>query len=82
MRAWERTEHKPADTTPKEANGDTKGTAAAEAGSKVAATKGLDKALASRACLAASPRAGLERPGLERPEDGVGEDLPSEGNLR
>ena len=34
---------KPVDTTPKEANGDTKGSAAAEAGSKVAATKSLDK---------------------------------------
>ncbi|CRL30193.1 Yeast eukaryotic release factor [Penicillium camemberti] len=63
---------KPADTTPKEANGDTKGSAAAEAGSKVAATKSLDKSDKAAAAGKGSPTpsSGRSSPGRSSPARG------------
>ncbi|KAJ5467335.1 Translation release factor eRF3 [Penicillium sp. IBT 31633x] len=63
---------KPADKTPKEPNGDTKGAAAAEAGTKVAATKALDKTEKAVATGKASPApsSGRSSPGRSSPARG------------
>ncbi|KAJ5583293.1 hypothetical protein N7535_001913 [Penicillium sp. DV-2018c] len=63
---------KAADTTPKEANGDTKGAAAAEAGSKVAATKSLDKSdkAAATGKASSTPSSGRSSPGRSSPARG------------
>ncbi|KAJ6151931.1 hypothetical protein N7497_006250 [Penicillium chrysogenum] len=73
---------KPADTTPKEANGDTKGTAAAEAGSKVAATKGLDKTdkAAATGKSSPTPSSGRSSPGRSSPARGEAAKQAREAN--